>query len=45
MRWRPEFIRCLVKRNGEFIVVPDLQHIFDRQHDTRAPAASAQARH
>jgi chemotaxis signal transduction protein len=45
MRWRPEFIRCLVKRNGEFIAVPDLQQIFDRQQDTRAPAALAQARH
>jgi purine-binding chemotaxis protein CheW len=45
MRWRAEFIRCLVKRNGEFIVVPDLQQIFDRQRDTRAPAAMAQARH
>ncbi|HEY2752385.1 chemotaxis protein CheW [Phenylobacterium sp.] len=28
MRWRPDFICCLVKRNGEFIVVPDLEQIF-----------------
>lgn len=28
MRWRPDYIHCLVKRNGEFIIVPDLQAIF-----------------
>ena len=28
MRWRADYIHCLVKRNGEFIIVPDLQAIF-----------------
>lgn len=28
MRWRQDFIRCLAKRNSEFIVVPDLKKIF-----------------
>ncbi len=28
MRWRPDFIHCLVKRDGEFIIVPDLEAIF-----------------
>jgi purine-binding chemotaxis protein CheW len=28
MRWRPDYIHCLVKRNGDFIIVPDLQAIF-----------------
>ncbi len=40
MRWRPEFIQCLVKREGEFIVVPDLQTIFNQQQDARQPVAS-----
>ena len=41
MRWRPEFIQCLVKRGGEFIVVPDLQTIFNQQQDARQPVTSA----
>lgn len=28
MRWRQDFIRCLAKRGGDFIVVPDLEKIF-----------------
>ena len=40
MLWRPEFIQCLVKRGGEFIVVPDLQAIFNQQQDARQPVAS-----
>jgi purine-binding chemotaxis protein CheW len=28
MKWRPEFIDCLIKRGGSFIVFPDLQAIF-----------------
>lgn len=28
MRWRQDFIRCLAKRGGDFIVVPDLERIF-----------------
>jgi purine-binding chemotaxis protein CheW len=27
-RWRPDFIRCLAKRAGEVIVLPDLARIF-----------------
>jgi purine-binding chemotaxis protein CheW len=46
MRWRPEFIRCLVKRGGEFIVLPDLQAIFSHQQDERAnTGASSHLRH
>ena len=33
MRWRPDFIDCLVKRGSEFIIVPNLQAIFTAQHD------------
>lgn len=28
MRWQPEFIRCIGKRNDEFIIVPDIARIF-----------------
>jgi purine-binding chemotaxis protein CheW len=28
LRWRADVIRCLAKREGELIVVPDLAHIF-----------------
>lgn len=28
MRWRQEFIHCLAKRDGDFVVVPDLHKIF-----------------
>lgn len=44
MRWRPEFIQCLVKRKDEFIVVPALQAIFNQHQDARQPVAS-QTRH
>lgn len=33
MRWRPDFIDCLVRRGSEFIIVPNLQAIFTAQHD------------
>lgn len=28
-RWRPDFIRCLAKRDAEIIVLPDLAKIFE----------------
>lgn len=28
LRWRADFIRCLAKRAGELVVVPDLSQIF-----------------
>jgi len=33
MRWRADYINCLVKRGGEFIIVPNLQAIFSSQGD------------
>lgn len=33
MRWRPDFIDCLVKRGSEFIIIPNLQVIFSAQHN------------
>ena len=31
IRWRPDYIRRLVKREGDFIILPDLQAIFASQ--------------
>lgn len=28
LRWRADFIRCLAKRGGELVVVPDLANVF-----------------
>jgi purine-binding chemotaxis protein CheW len=33
MRWRPDYINCLVKRGGEFIILPNLLAIFSSRHD------------
>mgnify|MGYP001544208751 FL=1 len=29
MRWRPEFIRCIGKRRDDFVIVPNLEQIFN----------------
>lgn len=31
MRWRADYIHALVKRDGEFVIVPNLQAIFSSQ--------------
>ena len=31
MRWRPEFVRAIGKRNGGFIIIPDMGRIFESQ--------------
>jgi purine-binding chemotaxis protein CheW len=41
MRWRAEFIQGLVKRSGEFIVLPDLAAIFSSLRDTPAAGGAA----
>jgi purine-binding chemotaxis protein CheW len=28
MRWRPEYVRGIGKRNGDFIIIPDMARIF-----------------
>ncbi|MCV9961757.1 chemotaxis protein CheW [Pararhizobium sp. BT-229] len=38
MRWRPDYISCLVKRGGEFIIVPNLRAIFSSQRDRTGTA-------
>jgi purine-binding chemotaxis protein CheW len=37
MRWRPEFVRGIGKRNGGFIVIPNLERIFETQGRRSAP--------
>ncbi|OQP85570.1 chemotaxis protein CheW [Rhizobium rhizosphaerae] len=36
MRWRPDFIHCLVRRGTDFVIIPNLEVIFSTQ-----PARSA----
>ena len=38
MRWRADYIDCLVKRGGEFVIVPNLNAIFVSQRDRSAVA-------
>lgn len=40
MRWRQDFIRCLAKRDGDFIIVPDLERIFATDRRTENPTTS-----
>jgi len=42
MRWKPEFVRAVGKRNGGFIIVPNLTRIFETQ--TRRSASSPEER-
>mgnify|MGYP001063293419 CR=1 FL=1 len=44
MRWRPEFIRGIGKRNGGFIIIPDLGRIFETQGGRSAPLAASEER-
>lgn len=39
MRWRADYINCLVKRGGEFIILPNLQALFSSRHETPGAAS------
>lgn len=39
MRWRPEFVRGIGKRNGGFIIIPDMGRIFESQGGRSTPSA------
>lgn len=43
MRWRPEFVKGIGKRNGGFIIIPDMERIFQTQ-DGRTPSAASEER-
>lgn len=40
MRWRPEFVKGIGKRNGGFIIIPDMERIFETPGG-RSPSAAA----
>lgn len=44
MRWRPEFVRGIGKRNGNFLVIPDLNRIFETAGAANAPTAHQEER-
>lgn len=44
MRWRPDYVRGIGKRNGGFIIIPDLVRIFETQSARTAPAAASEER-
>ena len=43
MRWRPEFVKGIGNRNGNFIVIPDLGRIFETKGGRSAPVAEERA--
>ena len=43
MRWRPEFVRGIGRRNGDFVVIPNLEKIFETQGRRSAPPAEERA--
>ncbi len=43
MRWRPEFIKGIGKRNGNFIIIPDLGRIFETKGGVSAPVVDERA--
>lgn len=43
MQWRADYIRCIAKRAGDFIIVPDLDHIFAAASGVSAEAAALSA--
>jgi purine-binding chemotaxis protein CheW len=45
MRWRQDFIRCLAKRAGDFVVVPDINRIFTVGCSAPTPAAATFTQH
>ena len=38
MRWRPEFVRAIGRRNGQFVMVLDIGHVFE----TTGPVVEAE---
>jgi purine-binding chemotaxis protein CheW len=40
MRWRPDFIKGIGKRNGKFVVIPDLVRIFEANSSSGGSTAA-----
>jgi purine-binding chemotaxis protein CheW len=43
MRWRAEFVAGIGKRDGDFIIIPDLGRIFEIEGSRSVPTASERA--
>jgi purine-binding chemotaxis protein CheW len=43
MRWRPDYVRAIGKRNGGFVIIPNLNRIFESQGRRSAPLAEERA--
>ncbi len=43
MRWPAEFVRGIGKRNGSFVIIPNLEHIFALQGRRSVPLAEERA--
>jgi purine-binding chemotaxis protein CheW len=43
MRWRPEYVKGIGKRNGGFIIIPDMERIFEIP-DGRTPSVASEER-
>jgi purine-binding chemotaxis protein CheW len=41
MRWRPDYVRGIGKRRGEFIIIPDMQRIFEIEGRRSGSSSSA----
>jgi len=44
MRWRPDYVRGIGKRQGSFIIIPDLNRIFETQGRRSAPSSASEER-
>jgi purine-binding chemotaxis protein CheW len=43
MRWPAEFVRAIGKHNGAFVIIPNLERIFESQGRRSAPTAEERA--
>lgn len=44
MRWRPEFVKGIGKRNGGFIIIPDMERIFETPGGRSVSGAASEER-
>lgn len=44
MRWRPDYVRGIGKRRGDFIIIPDMQRIFEAQGGRSGSVTAAEER-
>ena len=44
MRWRPDYVRGIGKRRGDFIIIPDMQRIFEIEGRRSGSTTAAEER-